>query len=108
MPLLNPLTQTQYSEHGPVPRPISLGEGLALMLLCLQDAQELVAPEGDMTETVFTVLEGEGFIVEDGELHEVSTGSVVHILPGSKKALIAGAGTLTVLGTRRLKGKEEA
>lgn len=105
MPLFSPLTQTQYSEHGPVPRPLSLGEGLALMLLCLQDGQELVAPADDMTETVFTVLEGEGFIAEDGDLHEVAAGSVVHILPGSKKALIAGDGTLTVLGTRRLKGK---
>lgn len=107
MPLLKPLEQTRYSERGPVPRPLSMGAGLAIMLLCLQHGQELVAPSTDQTETVFTVLDGEGYIVEDGERHPVAAGSVVHILPGSSKALIAGDGTFTVLGTRRLKGKAQ-
>lgn len=105
MPLLEPLQHVKYSEHGPVPRPLSMGEGLAVMLLCLQDGQELVAPAGDHTETVFTVLDGQGFIREDDRLHPVRRGAVVHILPGSSKALIAGDGTFTVLGIRRLKGR---
>ncbi len=85
-----------------------MGDGIAVMLLCLQNGQKIIAPEGDVTETVFTVLEGSGFIREDAERHAVSVGDVVHILPGSKKALIAGDGTFTVLGTRRLKGKSSA
>ncbi len=105
MPLLEPLEMTRYSEHGPVPRPLSMGDGLAIMLLCLQDGQELVAPAGDMTETVFTVLAGSGFVQEDEERFVVTAGSVVHILPGSRKALLAAEGTFTVLGIRRLKGK---
>ena len=105
MPLLEPLQHAKYSERGPVPRPLSMGEGLAVMLLCLQDGQELIAPETDHTETLFTVLVGKGFIREDDPLHTVARGDVVHILPGSRKALIAGPGTFTVLGTRRLKGR---
>ena len=105
MPLLLPLTQARYSEHGPVPKPLSMGDGLAIMLLSLQKGQELIAPQSDMTETVFTVLDGDGFIQEDDERHPVSAGAVVHVLPGSRKALIAGEGTFTVLGTRRRKGK---
>ncbi len=104
MPLLEPMDHAKYSERGPVPRPLSMGAGLAVMLLCLQRGQEIVAPDSDHTETVFTVLEGSGFIREDDRLHEVSVGHVVHVLPGSTKALIAGDGTFTVLGTRRLKG----
>ncbi len=104
MPLIKPLDHARYSERGPVPRPLNMGEGMVVMLLCLQKGQELIAPENDLTETVFTVLEGSGFIQEDGERHEVSAGHVVHILPGSTKALIAGEGTFTVLGTRRLHG----
>ena len=104
MPLIRSLEQQRFSDRGPVPRPLNVGEGLAVMLLCLQKGQELIAPENDLTETVFTVLEGSGFIQEDGERHEVSAGHVVHILPGSTKALIAGEGTFTVLGTRRLHG----
>lgn len=108
MPLLEPMEQTKYSERGPVPQVLSMGDGLAVMLLCLQNGQELVAPESDRTETLFTVLEGSGFIREADALHEVSPGQAVHILPGSSKALIAGEGTFTVLGTRRLKGKSNA
>ena len=55
MPLLKPLTQVRYSERGPVPRPLNMGEGMVVMLLCLQDHQELIAPENDLTETIFTV-----------------------------------------------------
>ena len=105
MPLLEPLQHAKYSERGPVPRPLSMGEGLAVMLLCLQDGQELTAPESDSSETLFTVLDGRGYIREDEKLHAVARGDVVHILPGSRKALIAGEGTFTVLGTRRLKGR---
>lgn len=104
MPLIRPLEQTRYSGRGPVPRPLKLGEGLVTMLLCLQNGQEIVAPETDRTETVFTVLDGQGFIREDDERHPVTAGDVVHILSGSGKALIAGAGTFAVLGIRRLKG----
>ncbi len=108
MPLLKPIEHARYSERGPVPRPLNVGDGLAVMLLCLQNGQEIAAPEGDVTETVFTVLEGSGFIKEDDARHQVAAGDVVHILPGSAKALIAGDGTFTVLGTRRLKGKSGA
>lgn len=108
MPLLKPLEQVRYSERGPVPRPLHMGEGMVVMLLCLQNGQELIAPDNDLTETVFTVLEGTGFIQEDEERHPVSAGSVVHIMPGSTKALIAGEGTFTVLGTRRLAGGSRA
>ncbi len=55
-----------------------------------------------------SVLEGNGWIAEGGERHAARAGSVVHILPGSTKALLAGEGTFTVLGTRRLKGKSPA
>lgn len=105
MPLLKPLERTGYSERGPVPRVLSMGDGLVVMLLCLQKGQELVAPESDAAETVFTVLEGSGFIMEDSQQHPAAAGDVVHVLPGSSKALKAGDGTFTVLGTRRLKGK---
>ncbi|HLR45763.1 MAG TPA: hypothetical protein VK092_01290 [Deinococcales bacterium] len=105
MPLLKPLDHARYSERGPVPRPLNVGPGLAIMLLCLQKGQELVAPEDDRTETVFTVLEGDGFVTDGDERHAVTAGDVVHILPDSAKVLTAGEGTFTVLGTRRLKGK---
>jgi quercetin dioxygenase-like cupin family protein len=82
-----------------------MGDGLVVMLLCLQKGQELIAPEGDAAETVFAVLEGNGFIMEDGQQHTAAAGDVVHVLPGSSKAVRAGDGTFTVLGTRRLKGK---
>lgn len=108
MPLLEPIKSAKYSERGPVPRPLSMGDGLAVMLLCLQKGQEIVAPEADNTETLFTVLEGSGFIREDDAVHKVSAGNVVHVLPGSTKSLIAGEGTLLVLGTRRMKGKASA
>jgi hypothetical protein len=39
----------RYSERGPVPRPLHMGEGMVVMLLCLQKGQELIAPENDLT-----------------------------------------------------------
>lgn len=102
MPLLKPLDQRRFSEHGPVPRPLSMGDGLAVMLLCLQSGQSLVAPQGDGAETVFTVLDGEGSVKEGSETHSVRTGDVVHVMPGEDKSLIAGEGRFTVLGVRRL------
>jgi|SRR5690625_3164742 len=105
MPLIHPEAHIRFSERGPVPRPLHMGPGLVVMLLCLQKQQELIAPEADATETIFTVVRGDGFIQENDERHAVTAGDVVHILPGSKKALIAGDGEFVVLGTRRLKGK---
>ncbi len=102
MPLIQPLEQLRFSEHGPVPRPVSMGTGLAVMLLCLQAGQSLVAPQGDDAETVFTVLEGEGSVREGGVTHAVTAGDVVHVLPGDDKSLIAGEGRFAVLGVRRL------
>lgn len=105
MPLLHPEEHIKFSERGPVPRPLHMGPGLVVMLLCLQNGQELIAPKDDHTETIFTVFRGDGFIQEDDARHPVAEGDVVHILPGSAKALIAGDGEFVVLGTRRLKGK---
>lgn len=105
MPLLHTREHIKFSEHGPVPRPLHIGPGLAVMLLCLQNGQELVAPENDHTETIFTVLQGSGSIREGDVIHAVQVGDVVHIEPGSQKTLIAGDGEFVVLGTRRLKDK---
>ena len=102
MALLKPLDQRRFSEHGPVPRPLSMGDGLAVMLLCLQSGQSLVAPQGDDAETVFTILDGEGSVKEGPATHPVRTGDVVHVMPGDDKSLIAGDGRFTVLGVRRL------
>lgn len=104
MPLSRPLEGRRFSEAGPVPRPLSVGDGLAAMLLCLQHGQRLQAPEGDDAETVFTVLDGAGFVVDGDERFDVVTGDVVHVLPGRSKVLEAAAGTFTVLGVRRLTG----
>ena len=41
MPLLEPLQHTKYSERGPVPRPLSMGEGLAVMLLGLIEVHDV-------------------------------------------------------------------
>lgn len=104
MPLSRPLEGRRFSDAGPVPRPLSVGEGLAAMLLCLQHGQRLQAPDGDDAETVFTVLDGAGFVFDGDERLEVSTGDVVHVLPGRSRGLEAAAGTFTVLGVRRLTG----
>lgn len=104
-----PLTRTsegrRFSQAGPVPRPLSVGEGLAAMLLCLQDGQCLQAPESDDAETVFTVLDGEGFVTDGDDRFAVAPGDVVHVLPGRSKGLEAGDGRFTVLGVRRLAGR---
>lgn len=102
MPLIKTFEQRRFSAHGPVPRPVSMGRGLAVMLLCLQAGQTIVAPPGDEAETVFTVLDGEGQVREGESTHAVGPGDVVHVLPGEDKALVAGAGRFTVVGVRRL------
>lgn len=107
MPLYRTCDLRRYSDAGPVPRPLSVGNGVAVMLLCLQNEQQLVAPDDDRAETVFTVLGGSGTIREGDETHEVSVGDVVHVQAGTAKALIAGVGTFTVLGLRRMRGRGE-
>lgn len=102
MPLLKPLEAQRFSEHGPLPQALSVGTNLAVMLLCLQSGHELVAPEGDASETVFHVLDGEGFVRDGDALHSVRANDAVHVLPGSRKALVAGEGALTVMGVRHL------
>ncbi|MEJ2291268.1 MAG: hypothetical protein P8Y13_08530 [Deinococcales bacterium] len=105
MPLSHALEARRFSNAGPVPQPLSVGEGLAAMLLCLQRGQRLQAPESDEAETVFTVLAGVGAVIDGEERFEVRAGDVVHVLPGRVKALEAGDGTFTVLGVRRLGGR---
>ncbi len=102
MPLIKAMEQRRFSDLGPVPRPVSMGDGLAVMLLCLQSGQTIAAPQGDDAETVFTVLDGEGQVREGGATHAVGPGDVVHVLPGEDKALVAGDGRFTVVGVRRL------
>lgn len=104
MPLMHALEKRAFSDAGPVPRPLSIGEGLAAMLLCLQAGQRLEAPADDEAETVFTVLDGGGYVVDGYERFAAVAGDVVHVLPGRAKALEAGSGTFTVLGVRRLGG----
>lgn len=104
MPLTRALEGRRFSEAGPVPRPISVGDGLATVLLCLRDGQRLQAPLSDDAETVFTVLDGAGFVTDGDERFAVALGDVVHVLPGRSKALEAGDGRFTVLGVRRLAG----
>jgi len=105
MPLTRALEARRFSEAGPVPRPLSVGDGLAAMLLCLQDGQRLAAPASDEAETVFTVLDGSGFVTDGDERFPVAAGDVVHVLAGREKALEAGEGRFTVLGVRRLAGR---
>lgn len=105
MPLTRALEGRQFSEAGPVPRPLSVGEGLAAMLLCLRSGQRLQAPESDDAETVFTVLDGTGTVLDGDRRFDVAVGDVVHVLPGRAKALEAGESTFTVLGVRRLGGR---
>lgn len=107
MPLFRTADLRRYSDAGPVPRPLSVGKGVAVMLLCLKDSQQLVAPDDDRAETVFTVLEGVGTVREGEELHAVQAGDVVHVKAGVPKALIAGDGTFTVLGLRRMRSRAE-
>lgn len=108
MAVIRTSEKKRFSESGPVPKPVKVGDGLATMLLCLQKGQKIEAPDGDDAETVFTVLEGDGFITDGDERASVASGDVVHILPGMKKILEAGAGTFMVLGVRRLGGRRHA
>ena len=103
MPLYHALERQKFSEAGPLPQVLNMGDKLALMLLCLQAEQVLHAPEGDSAETLFCVLSGDGSIVEGETHHSVATGDVVYIPPGTTKALIAHK-NFTVLGVRVLKG----
>lgn len=108
MPLYRTSAVARFSERGPVPRPLNVGDHMAVMLLCLQKHQQIVAPESDLAETIFTVLEGSGTIREGDEVHEVGPGDVVHVRAGSRKALEAGEGTFTLIGVRQLGGKHAA
>lgn len=103
MALIHALDQRSFSDAGPNPQVLGVGQHLAVMLLCLQKGQILRAPEGDDTETLFNVLSGEGTIFEDEVQHGVKAGDVVHLLPGQAKVLIAGDGTFAVLGVRHLR-----
>lgn len=108
MPLIRSRELQRFSDRGPVPRPVSMGDGVAVMLLCLQSGQRIVAPENDAAETVFTVVEGSGVVHEGPEAHDVGVGDTVHVMPGVPKSLEAGAGTFTVIGVRRLGDKRRA
>lgn len=108
MPLIRALELQRFSDRGPVPRPVSMGDGVAVMLLCLQNGQQLVAPDNDAAETVFTVISGSGQVREGDEVHQVSVGDVVHVMARVPKSLEAGEGTFTVLGVRRMGEKRHA
>ncbi|MCC6309319.1 MAG: cupin domain-containing protein [Trueperaceae bacterium] len=95
----------RFSERGPVPRPLIVGDNMAVMLLCLQKHQEIKAPENDAAETVFTVVSGSGTVRENDETHRVGPGDVVYLPPGTRKALQAGEGAFTVIGVRQLGAK---
>jgi quercetin dioxygenase-like cupin family protein len=104
VPLIRTSERARFLETGPYPQPVQVGERQALMLLCLQAGQELVAPAGDGAETTFVVLGGDGWVVEGDLRHAVREGDVVHVAPGAAKALRAGEGTFTVLGVRSMAG----
>lgn len=101
MPHLNALSDTAFSDAGPLPHVVHVGPGLASMVLCLRAGQTLDAPPEDATETVFAVLSGRGSVREGERTHEVAAGDVVHVLPGGRKGLRA-LEDLVVLGVRRL------
>jgi len=102
VPLIRTVDRARFLDAGPFPQALRIGDRQALMLLCLQNAQELVAPADDRAETTFVVVSGDGFVVEGEERHAVEAGDVVHVAAGIQKALVAGAGTFTVLGVRSL------
>lgn len=105
MPLIQANARRRFSEAGPYPQVLAMGRGVAVMLLCLRDEQRLQPPADDAAETVFTVLGGEGRILEGDDIHSARTGDVVHVAPGRAKALIAGEGEFVVLGVRTLRGR---
>lgn len=102
MPRVSAYAMRKFSEAGPLPQVLNLGPSFAVMLVCLQDHQELRAPEGDRAETVFTVLAGAGFVLEGDVRHEVEAGDVVHVMPGERKGLIAAGGELSIIGVRHV------
>lgn len=108
MPLIHALARARFLEEGPFPQALHVGERQALMLLCLQHEQRLQAPPDDAAETSFLVLDGAGFVEEGDERHAVERGDVIHVGPGTAKALVAGAGTFTVLGVRALARRDAA
>ncbi len=103
MPHVNGLARCRFSDAGPLPQVVHVGQGLVSMLICLAAGQEVRSPAEDVAETVFTVLSGCGRVVEGGETHTVVVGDVVHVPAGSAKALLADE-ALAVLGVRRLGG----
>ena len=104
MPLIRTGERLRFLDGGPFPQALQVGDRQAVMLLCLQDGQEIVAPPGDGAETTFVVIGGSGFVVEGEARHAVAEGDVVHVAQGSAKALTAGDGPFTVLGVRSLGG----
>lgn len=108
MPLLKPLEAQRFSDAGPLPQALSVGENLAVMLLCLQAGQELVAPEGDAAETLFHVIDGSGWVLDGDQRHPVQACDTVHVMPGHGKALVAGEGALTVMGVRHMGQRRKA
>lgn len=106
MPLMHALERQRFSERGARPQVLCMGDHLAVMLLCLQAGQELRAPDDDTMETLFCVLAGAGEIVEGDERHAVKVGDVVVVPAGTQKALVAGDGTMSVLGVRHLGGRD--
>lgn len=103
MPHLKGLDRRAFSEAGPLPQVLHAGEGLVSMLVCLAAGQEVRAPEGDVAETVFTILSGHGRVLEGDDEHRVTVGDVVHVPAGTTKALLADE-ALAVVGVRRLGG----
>ena len=79
MPRVAALERQRFSQAGPLPQVLSVGKGLAAMLLCLQGEQLLEAPESDGAETLFCVLAGEGVIREGAAEHRVAAGDVEHV-----------------------------
>lgn len=103
MALIHTCTRKSFSDAGPSLQVLSVGQHFAVTLLCLQKGQELAASEGDVAETIFSVISGKGTVLEGEARHEVEVGDVVHILLGQPKVLIAGDGTFAVLGVRHLR-----
>lgn len=102
MPHVKGLDRRTFSEAGPLPQVLHVGEGLVSMLICLAAGQEVRAPADDVAETVFTILSGRGRILEGDDAHAVGVGDVVHVPAGTSKALLADE-SLAVVGVRRLR-----
>lgn len=84
---------------------VTLGQALRIQSLNSDSRQQLlVAPQGDEAETLFYVLEGEGFVQDGEQRHQVRVSDTVHVRSGARKALVAGDGRLTVMGVRYMTG----